>query len=179
MPPPIGAVTVHPERAEDRAVVTRLLCDACGRGNEAQFVETLRLTRQFVPALSLVAVRRAEVIGFALFTRVPIMTPAGVLSAVALAPLAVAPAHQREGVGPLLARDGLQRAATAGYPVALALGLPQFYPKIGFQVARAFELEPTLSIPPGLLFAQELRPGVLGAGKGTVVLGEVFSVLLG
>ena len=50
-----------------------------------------------------------------------------------VAPLAVAPAHQRRGIGQLLMSELLRRAAAAGVGLVALLGSPGYYGRFGFE----------------------------------------------
>ncbi len=72
--------------------------------------------------------------GHVLFTRLAIETDAGAspLSATALAPVSVAPARQRAGLGSALIRYGLTRLEAAGEHIVFVLGEPAYYRRFGF-----------------------------------------------
>jgi putative acetyltransferase len=73
------------------------------------------------------------VIGHVMFSR--LRQEAG-LSGAALAPVSVAPAHQRRGVGAALCRSGLD-ALRGVVDVVVVLGHPGYYPRLGFSAAWA------------------------------------------
>ncbi|MDJ1009464.1 MAG: N-acetyltransferase [Paracoccaceae bacterium] len=50
-----------------------------------------------------------------------------------LGPVAVAPAHQRQGIGQALIGWGLTEIAQRGADVAVTYGDPAYYPKVGFE----------------------------------------------
>ena len=52
---------------------------------------------------------------------------------VAVAPLAVTPSHQREGIGTALMTELLRRADATGWPLVVLLGSPAYYPRFGFE----------------------------------------------
>jgi putative acetyltransferase len=54
---------------------------------------------------------------------------------VGVAPLAVAPARQRQGVGTALMHEAIRRAEDNGEPLLLLLGLPAYYGRFGFEAA--------------------------------------------
>ena len=64
-------------------------------GNEQDLVEALRKSTSFIPELSLVAVVDNKIVGYILFTKIKI----GKNEELALAPLAVLPEYQRQGIG--------------------------------------------------------------------------------
>ena|ERR1700733_2756040 len=55
--------------------------------------------------------------------------------AIGIAPLSVAPDHQRQGVGSALMTELLARVEAAGWPFALLLGDPAYYRRFGFEPA--------------------------------------------
>lgn len=122
-------------------------------GTEQDLVQALRASPQFVPALSLVAEQDGQVIGHILFSRVDI----GGQAALALAPLAVLPAFQRQGVGSALVRAGHRIAAGLGYGYAVVLGSETYYPRFGYRPAGAFGIAAPFAAPPENFMAIRLR----------------------
>jgi putative acetyltransferase len=114
-------ITVREERPEDRERVRRVEEAAFGRPDEADIVDALRDDPAW--ALSLVALVGGELVGHLLFSRGD--------RAMTLGPLAVAPEHQRSGVGSALMREGLARIDE---PIVL-LGHPSYYTRFGFRPA--------------------------------------------
>ncbi|HEX2850790.1 MAG TPA: N-acetyltransferase [Acidimicrobiales bacterium] len=53
----------------------------------------------------------------------------------AIAPLAVAPAHQGAGVGSALMTEVVRRADAGGFPLLVLLGNPAYYGRFGFEPA--------------------------------------------
>jgi putative acetyltransferase len=124
-----------------------------------------------VPRLSLLAVDGNRAVGHILFTKAEITGSDPSISAAILAPLAVDPAVQSEGVGGLLIREGLKRLSEAGVELVFVLGHPGYYPKLGFQTASVLGFEAPYPIPEkdaGAWMVQELRSGVIGNISGRV-----------
>ena len=80
--------------------------------------------------LSLVATRDDEIVGHVAFTTCAV--DGSSCSASLLAPLAVAPHCQRQGVGTAFVEAGLQRLIDGGVDVAFVLGDPAYYSRLGF-----------------------------------------------
>jgi putative acetyltransferase len=77
----------------------------------------------------------AELVGHVVFTRCRV---AGRAEPVALlGPLAVAPPHQRRGIGGALVRQGLRRLAEDGVVRVQVLGDPLYYGRLGFRADAA------------------------------------------
>ena len=97
-------VTVRTERPADLAAIRAVNEAAFPTGAEAGLVDALRDAGAFAEGGSLVAECGDEVVGHLLLSVARLDTGPSVL---ALAPMAVLPAHQRSGVGSALVREGL------------------------------------------------------------------------
>ncbi len=84
---------------------------------------------------SLVAVSDGDVIGHILFTHCA--THDSDAPGALLAPLAVAPDRQRQGVGSALVREGLRQLRCEGVTVVYVLGDPAYYGRLGFAPERS------------------------------------------
>ncbi|HEY5790098.1 MAG TPA: N-acetyltransferase [Gammaproteobacteria bacterium] len=118
------------EGAGDSEAIREVNLRAFGEAAEADLVERLRVCCDEL--LSLVAEDHGEVIGHLQFSPVALVTPDRVLQGVGLAPMAVLPAWQRQGVGTALVREGLRRLRERHCPFVVVIGHPDFYPRFGF-----------------------------------------------
>ncbi|MEO1198986.1 MAG: N-acetyltransferase [Pseudomonadota bacterium] len=109
---------------------------AFGRPDEAYLVEALRASGKVV--LELIAEEGGELAGHILFSRAE--TSPETFSIVILAPVAVRPGLQRQGIGGHLVRRGLQLLRTAGEDLVVVLGPPDFYPQFGFDADIALRI---------------------------------------
>jgi putative acetyltransferase len=157
-------VTVRAETPADLEAIREVNRRAFGQEDEARLVDALR--DGGYARLSLVAEEGGRVVGHILFSDLPIVTPMGTLHALALAPLAVLPDQQRQGIGSRLVREGLQACAEAGHRVVVVLGHPDFYPRFGFSARLAERLQAPFSGPS--FMALELVPGALAGVSGQV-----------
>ncbi|MDJ0711877.1 MAG: N-acetyltransferase [Woeseiaceae bacterium] len=80
--------------------------------------------------ISLVATNGRDLLGHVMFTTCGIV--GSNVRASMLAPLAVAPAQQRRGIGTALVREGLQRLRDNGTDIVFVLGDPAYYSRHGF-----------------------------------------------
>jgi putative acetyltransferase len=122
---------IREERVSDIASIRAVNIRAFGRDQEANIVDALRTNAAVV--LSLVASREGDVVGHILYSPVTI----GDVTAAALGPMAVVPECQRQGIGSALVRAGQQRLQELGCPLVVVVGHPAFYPRFGFEPARA------------------------------------------
>lgn len=97
-------------------------------GNEHDLVVALRNSDSFIPELSLVAVKEDKIVGYILFTKIKI----GNHEEIALAPLAVLPEYQKQGIGSMLIEQGHKIAKQLGYHYSIVLGSENYYPKFGY-----------------------------------------------
>ena len=137
---------------------------AFDRDDEAKLVDALR--SQGYLRLSLVAEVARQTVGHVLFSALPIETDRGRIDSLALAPVAVLPEFQNQGVGSRLVRHGLDECRRQGHRIVIVLGHPAYYPRFGF----SSELSRTLESPYAgdSFMAMELVAGALAGVKGRV-----------
>jgi putative acetyltransferase len=161
----MNRMTIRPETPADLAAIHEVNRLAFGQDAEADLVDGLR-AGGFV-RLSLVAEEGGEVVGHIMFSRLPIITETGVVEALALAPMAVLPTHQRRGIGTKLVEEGLRTCREAGHRIVLVLGHPAFYPRFGFSASLAVPLSSPFGGGDSWM-AVELTPGALTGVVGRV-----------
>jgi len=125
-------ITIRAERPEDASRVRHVNELAFGRPAEADLVERLR--RACADSLSLVAEDDA-VVGHILFTPVVVESARQRILGMGLAPVAVHPGRQRQGIGSQLVRRGLNMLRERGCPFVVVVGHPEYYPRFGFEPA--------------------------------------------
>lgn len=133
---------------------------------EAQLVNALRMSG--APLISLVAEDEGVLIGHILFSPVSIPGWDGRKRVAGLAPMAVLPERQRQGVGTMLVEKGLSLCLSSGYDAAVVLGHPHYYTRFGFVPAAEFNLRSEYDVPKELFMVVELVPGTLKGVDGTV-----------
>jgi putative acetyltransferase len=109
-----------------------------------------------------------------LFTGLGASVDAARLSALALAPMAVRPGRQRQGIGSALVRARLEAARRDGWQAVIVLGHAGFYPRFGFSAERARHLEAPFAGPS--FMALDLVPGALDGSQGAVVYPPAFGL---
>ncbi len=150
------------------SAIQEVLEGAFGQTNEAKLVELIRNSPNFIPELSIAATEDGTVLGHILFSPIVIESKEQIISALALAPLAVIPTRQREGIGHQLVQVGLSRCRELGHEIVVVLGHPDYYPPFGFQKASQFGVQPPFSVPDEAFMVLELKSGALSNVSGTV-----------
>jgi putative acetyltransferase len=145
---------------------------AFGEAGEADLVDKLR--RHGSVLASLVAELEATMVGHALFSRMHIDTASGPVPAVALAPVAVLPEHQRNGIGQRLITNGLDMLRVRGERIVIVLGHPSYYPRFGFSTEKASLLKSPF--PREAFMALELVDGALDGVQGQVTYPPPFGI---
>ncbi|MEU1416814.1 N-acetyltransferase [Streptomyces sp. NPDC005731] len=164
------------ERPDDREAVRSLHQEAFGDHGSvvAELTDDLRDTLASDGGLSLVAEQAGHVVGHVMFTRNLLDAPRCLVDVQVLSPLAVAPGHQRQGVGSALVRSGLEILSKRPVPLVFLEGDPAYYSRFGFAPgAEAGFRKPSLRIPDAAF--QVLRlPEYEEWMTGTLVYSELF-----
>jgi len=156
---------IRVESEEDQDAVRALNTAAFETSVEAQLVDILRA--QAHPIVSLISEIEGEVVGHILFSPVILDGDAEFLM-MGLGPMAVAPTHQRMGIGTALVREGLTQCRQAGTQAVVVLGHPTYYPRFGFKPSSTFGIRCVYDVPEDVFMAMELHANTL-RGKGGLV----------
>lgn len=162
-------VVIRPEQAGDVATIHAVHASAFPTDDEARLVDALRAAGRL--SITLVADDGGRLVGHVAFSPVSL---AGRPDGLGLAPLAVIPDRQRQGIGARLVREGLAVADAGGAPFVVVLGHPAYYPRFGFRRAAAVGLSNEYGADEAFMVL-ELRPGSLPAGGGLVRYGPEFT----
>ncbi|RUM99250.1 N-acetyltransferase [Pseudaminobacter arsenicus] len=131
----MNGVTIRPAQAGDRKAINEVEARAFGQMAEARLVEQLVADGEVV--LELVAEKAGRIIGHVLFSRLLVVDGDRQFGAVALAPLAVDPDFQHQGIGSALVTEAHRQLQGAGGPLSVVLGDPAYYGRFGYQHERA------------------------------------------
>jgi predicted N-acetyltransferase YhbS len=163
---------IRPETEADRAAVRAVNEAAFGTSAEADLVEALH--GKPVALVSLVAEVADTVVGHILFSPVS-LTGHAHLDVMGLGPMAVAPDHQRKGVGSALVRAGLAACKDLGCRAVVVVGHPAYYPRFGFVPAGRHALRCEYDVPADVFVVAELEAGALEGASGLVRYDEAFA----
>ena len=163
---------IRSEEQRDWAAVHAVNASAFETPAEANLVDDLR--EHATPLVSLVAEDNGAIVGHIMFSPVSL---AGhpTLRIMGLAPMAVAPEHQRKGIGSALVRAGLEHCQQLGFGAVVVLGHPAYYPRFGFSSSARFGIGCEYDVPEDVFMVVELRAGFLHGASGTVAYHAAFS----
>ena len=146
---------IRPATAEDFPAIHAVEVAAFEREDQALIVEGVRA--EGAALVELVAEDEREIVGHILFSR---MTTQPVRRFAGLAPVAVRPDHQNQGLGEALCRAGLDALRTMGAEAVVVLGHVDYYPRFGFSREAALRIASPYAQLAGFM-ALELQPGAL------------------
>lgn len=151
---------------------------AFGHDKEAELVRDLLDDPSAKPILSLLAFKKDHAVGHILFTAARLSGPQDPVRIVLLAPLAIVPEAQKQGIGGKLIEHGLKVLAESGVDLVFVLGHPEYYPRHGFEPAGHLGFEAPYPIPDehaDAWMVRALRTGVIGSVKGRVVCADALN----
>jgi putative acetyltransferase len=158
-------IEIRDELPDDDAAVRAVHVLAFGREAEAHLVELLRNSKQ--APIALVATTGGQVIGHLMFSPITVADAFEDFRGIALAPVAILPEFQNQGIGSKLIRNGLEACRRAGYDAVVVLGHTTYYPRFGFSRATDYGLTNEYDAQEAFM-VMELRPGTLERIGGLV-----------
>lgn len=165
-------MNIRAESAKDHPAVYEINRLAFGKEDESKLVDELRTNADAV--ISLVAEIDGKVVGHLLMSKMYIATQKGDVPALALAPVAVHPDFQKQGIGSALVKEALKIAPEKGETIVLVLGHKEYYPKFGFSVELAKNIKHPFD--KDHFMALELKPGALDGLVGKVKYPAAFGL---
>lgn len=152
--------------------------EAFGYVKEANLVRDLLSDPSAKPLYSLLAFENDRAVGHILFTSACLEGSPKAASISILAPLAIIPDFQKQGIGGKLIEHGLNYLSKAGVDLVFVLGHPGYYPRYGFRPAGVQGFEAPYPIPEehaDAWMVQELRSGVIGSVSGKVRCADILN----
>lgn len=166
-------VKIRQEEKKDYERVYEINKQSFQQEDESKLIEKIRVGESFVPELSLVAELDGEIVGHILFSKIKIVGEAE-YDSLALAPMAVVPRLQKQGVGGKLVSTGLETAKKLGFESVIVVGYKEYYPKFGFEKASKWGIKCPFEVPDEAFMAVELVENSLKGKAGTVQYPDVF-----
>jgi putative acetyltransferase len=159
-------VTIRAEKYQDINAISHVNNRAFSQKNEAKLINKLR--NRGVLTISLVAIENKQIVGHIAFSPVIVESESSNWEAITLAPMAVLPEYQRQGIGSHLVHAGLDECRRLGHMIVVVLGHPNYYPCFGFVSAKEKGVDCEYDVPPEAWMLLELQEGALAGRKGTV-----------
>ncbi|MBD2495978.1 GNAT family N-acetyltransferase [Nostoc sp. FACHB-280] len=149
-------VNIRCETLADYSAIAEVNNLAFGQANEANLIDKIRRSDRYIPELSLVAEIDNLIVGHILFSYIDLVNTE-TLQVIGLAPLAVHPQFQKQGIGSALAEVGLKIANDKGEVLVIVLGHPHFYNRFGFQPSVIYQIESPFPVPDDVFMVKPLQ----------------------
>ncbi|MED0963098.1 N-acetyltransferase [Bacillus paramycoides] len=171
-------VTIRQEQQNDyskteEVVKQAFLNEEFSDKTEHELVSRIRKCDAFIPELSIVAVDK-EIVGHIMLSKITIEQDGTSVESLALAPVSVAPSHQKKGIGGKLIAAAMEKAKELGYGSVVVLGHQEYYPRFGFKKASDWNIKAPFEVPDEVFMAMELRENALQGVEGVVQYSEAF-----
>lgn len=145
-----------------------------GYGSEAELVKKIRLSKEYVPRLELVALEKEQIVGYGLLSEVQIINNKQNLTGLVLAPLAIDPNYQKQGIGKQLMYELEAWAKQLGYPFISILGHPTYYSQFGYLPAQNYQVTAPFEVPAEAFMLKVLTSDCLKNIRGTLQYSSAF-----
>ena len=132
---------IRPESPDDRDAIRQVVAAAFESEAEAQLVDRIRASPEYVPERALVAEVDGKVVGHVMVSYAVIRNDDGDRQISMISPLAVLPEFQRAGIGRALVRASLDVAEAHGEPMVVLEGSPAYYGRLGFEHCVKYGIE--------------------------------------
>ena len=170
----INKATIRPECSVDIAAIRQVNNAAFPTPAEGQLVDALRAAGRL--SISLVAEHDGATVGHVAFSPVTLDGHADLRGGLGLAPVAVVPQFQAQGIGGRLIREALSVATAARCTFVVVLGEPAYYTRFGFVPATRFGLQNEYGVGDEFM-ALELQAGSLARRAGLIRYAPEFATL--
>lgn len=172
----VVSVLIRPTTPDEADAIAEVHRAAFGSDVEADLARDLMRDDAFVGSLSFAAEEDGRRIGHVLFTRAWLNRDDGLpgFPLLVLAPLAVVPEAQHEGVGTALVEAAIALARESGEVAVFVFGDPAFYGRFGFVQAGPCGVRTPYPAEPAWGWqVLELAEGILGAAGALKVAGPL------
>jgi len=163
---------IREEKATDISKIWKINEAAFDTDAEANLVNALRDSN--IPFISLVAEENGELAGHILFTPVELENGSSGIKIAGLAPMAVIPKLQNQGIGSKLIEAGIRRCQSEGYDAIVVLGHPNYYPKFGFMPSVNYGIKSEYEVPDEVFMVLELNKDSLNGIQDIIKYHEAF-----
>ena len=128
------SVSIRGEKPDDHQRIRQVVTAAFGSDAEAELVDRIRASPEYVSDMALVAESDRSIVGHVMVSNAIVRNADGGERRISmLAPLAVHPDLQRSGIGSALVKAVLEIADARSEPVVIVEGSPTYYGRFGFE----------------------------------------------
>jgi len=159
-------MNIRIEIPSDSEIINSIISCAFETDAEANLVERLRRTAD--PFWSIVAEVGGALVGHVLLTSVTLEDAPDGMRLMGLAPLAVLPNHQKQGVGAALMEAAINKCRSEGVAAIVLLGNPAYYGRFGFVMSEGYGIKSIYDVPPEYFMILPLLEEGLHGVAGTV-----------
>jgi putative acetyltransferase len=163
------------EKSGDISSIRKVNQAAFETGTESDLVDALRDKNADV--ISMVAEKENRIVGHILFSPVTLTAAGSEVTLLGLAPMAVLPEYQNQGIGSKLVEMGLDECRRKGYPAVVVLGHPDYYPRFGFVPSQKYNISSEYDVPAEVFMVLELQSEALNGLAGIARYHEAFAEL--
>jgi len=160
-------IKIRGEQKQDILAIRKVNIRAFSQTQEADIVDKLRQNCRGL--ISLVAVMQSQVVGHILFSPATVEYEDRTVQGMGLAPMAVLPEYQRQGIGSKLIRAGIAKLKRRQCPFIIVIGHAEYYPRFGFEPASRYRIRCEWEVPDDAFMILSLNKsgmqGVLGVAK--------------
>jgi putative acetyltransferase len=145
--------------------------EAFKSNKEADLTKDMLADPSAKPLLSLIAFKEGQAAGHILFTKAHLPNAPKVAVSF-LAPLAVIPKFQKQGIGGALVKKGLELLSQSEVDLVFVVGHPDYYPRHGFTPASKLGFEAFCPIPEkdsNAWMVKALHPNIIGSVSGKLI----------
>lgn len=126
----------------------------------------------------MVALVEGKVVGHILFSPLTIENGNESFPALILAPIAVLPEYQNQGIGSKLVEKGIIECRNHGHSIIILVGHPEYYPRFGFKPAEQNGIQHPFKVPEDVFMVCELVPDTLNKVNGVLKYSAAFDDIL-
>jgi putative acetyltransferase len=134
-------IAIRQETAEDHDAIRHIVAAAFGSEGEAELVERVRSSPEYVNDMALVAEVDGEIVGHVMVSNAVLRSNDSERRISMLSPLAVRPDRQKAGIGHSLVSAALAVADERGEPLVVLEGSPAYYGRFGFEHSITYGIE--------------------------------------
>lgn len=165
-------MNIHSETQADYPAIAHIHKLAFGREEEADLVDKIRNSQYYIPQLTLIAKINNSVVAHSMLSYIYLVGEE-TFQVLGLAPIAVHPDFQNQGIGSALINAGLNKGDVLGETLTVVLGHSQFYSRFGFKPSVDFGIESPFPVPEDVFMVKPLK-SYCSKYRGKIVYPETF-----